>query len=291
MSRSARTALVIVVATVMASIATYGVYLAVSRIPVREVEVASTKIVVAVGTLPTGTQLQDKDLKLVAWPESSPIPGSFTKFEDVIRRGLVAGVGENEPITESKLAPLASGAGLPPTIPPGMRAMSVRVDDVVGVAGFVVPGTRVDVVVTVSTAASQDKLMSRTVLGNVLVLTSGTRIDQEQGRKGEAQPTTVVTLAVSPDDAERIALAANSGRISLALRNPLDVDPTLTSGIKLDYLMTGPGGAPAPAATPQKRVARVVTPAPAAPVVAPPAPKQYVVETIRAAQRKEETLR
>jgi len=169
MSRSARTALVIAVATVMASIATYGVYLAVSRIPVREVEVASTKIVVAVGTLPTGTQLQDKDLKLVAWPVSSPVPGSFTKFEDVIRRGLVAGVVENEPITESKLAPLASGAGLPPTIPPGMRAMSVRVDDVIGVAGFVVPGTRVDVVVTISSATSQDKPMSRTVLGNVLV--------------------------------------------------------------------------------------------------------------------------
>jgi len=90
-----------------------------------------------------------------------------------------------------------AGAGLPPIIPEGMRALSVRVNDVIGVAGFVVPGTRVDVVVTISTSASQDKPMSRTVLGNVLVLTSGTRIDQEQGRKGEAQPTTVVTLAVS----------------------------------------------------------------------------------------------
>ncbi len=258
MSRSARTALVIAVATVMASIATYGVYLAVSRIPVREVEVASTKIVVAVGTLPTGTQLQDKDLKLVAWPISSPVPGSFTKLEDVVRRGLVAGVVENEPFTESKLAPLSSGAGLPPTIPPGMRAMSVRVDDVVGVAGFVVPGTRVDLVVTISTSASNDKPMSRTVLGNVLVLTSGTRIDQEQGRKGEAQPTTVVTLAVSPDDAERVALAANNGRISLALRNPLDVDPTLTAGIKLDLpddgpgRRTGPGGNAAEARGPRR---------------------------------------
>lgn len=290
MSRSARTALVIVIATVMASIATYGVYLAVSRIPVREVEVASTKVVVAAGTLPTGMQLQDKDLKLVAWPTSSPVPGAFARIEDVVRRGLVAGVVENEPITESKLAPLTSGAGLPPTIPPGMRAMSVRVDDVIGVAGFVVPGTRVDVVVTMSSATSQDKPMSRTVLGNVLVLTSGTRIDQEQARKGEALPTSVVTLAVTPDDAERIALASSSGRISLALRNPLDMDPTQTSGIKLDALMAGPGGSPAPP-EPQKRAARVVTPPLPAPVVAAPAPKQYIVETIRAAQRKEETLR
>lgn len=291
MSRSARTALVIAIATVMASIATYGVYLAVSRIPVREIEVASTKVVVAAGTLPTGMQLQDKDLKLVAWPTSSPVPGAFARIEDVVRRGLVAGVVENEPITESKLAPLTSGAGLPPTIPPGMRAMSVRVDDVIGVAGFVVPGTRVDVVVTMSSATSQDKPMSRTVLGNVLVLTSGTRIDQEQARKGEAQPTSVVTLAVTPDDAERIALASSSGRISLALRNPLDVDPTQTAGIKLDALMAGPGGSPTPP-DPQKRAARVAAPPPPpAPVVAAPAPKQYIVETIRAAQRKEETLR
>ena len=144
----------------------------------------------------------------------------------MVDRGLISGLVENEPITESKLAPLESGAGLPPSIPPGMRAMSVKVDEVVGVAGFVVPGTRVDLVVTVKRRGDgvDEKPMSRTAISNVLVLTAGTRYDQEQGMKGEPQPATVVTLAVTPEDAERIALAASEGKISLALRNPLDVD-------------------------------------------------------------------
>jgi pilus assembly protein CpaB len=286
MSRTTRTVMVIAVATVMATVATLAVYAAVSRIPVREVEVASLKVVVAVEKLPTGTRLAEKDLKLVAWPVSSPLPG-------VVNRGLVAGLVENEPITESKLAPLEAGAGLPPSIPPGMRAMSVKVDEVVGVAGFVVPGTRVDLVVTVrgGGANKNEKPMSRTVLSNVLVLTAGTRYDQEQGLKGEPQPATVVTLAVMPEDAERIALAASEGKISLALRNPLDVTPTETNGVQLDALMTGRAGAPLAPAAPVRRAAARPAAAPAAPPVAAPSVKVYVVETIRAAKRVEETVR
>jgi pilus assembly protein CpaB len=293
MSRTTRTVMVIAVATVMATVATLAVYAAVSRIPVREVEVASLKVVVAVEKLPTGTRLAEKDLKLVAWPVSSPLPGAFQKIEDVVNRGLVAGLVENEPITESKLAPLEAGAGLPPSIPPGMRAMSVKVDEVVGVAGFVVPGTRVDLVVTVrgGGANKNEKPMSRTVLSNVLVLTAGTRYDQEQGLKGEPQPATVVTLAVMPEDAERIALAASEGKISLALRNPLDVTPTETNGVQLDALMTGRAGAPLAPAAPVRRAAARPAAAPAAPPVAAPSVKVYVVETIRAAKRVEETVR
>ena len=293
MSRTTRTVLVIAVATVMATVATLAVYAAVSRIPVREVEVASLKVVVAVTKMPTGTRLAAKDLKLVAWPASSPMPGAFEKIEAVVDRGLVAGVIENEPIVESKLAPLESGAGLPPSIPPGQRAMSVKVDEVVGVAGFVVPGTRVDLVVTMrNNGGANAKPMSRTLLSNVLVLTAGTRYDQEQGRKGEPQPATVVTLAVSPEDAEKIALASSEGKISLALRNPLDVDPTETSGVQLDALMARGGAAPAPVAAAPRRAAKPATAAPPAPVVAPlPAVKVYMVETIRAAKRVEETVR
>jgi pilus assembly protein CpaB len=92
------------------------------------------------------------DVKMMAWPERTPVPGSFAKVEDVVNRGVIAQVLENEPITPTKLAPVGGGAGLPPTIPQGMRALSVRVNEVVGVAGFVVPGTRVDVCVTLRKA-------------------------------------------------------------------------------------------------------------------------------------------
>ena len=290
MSRTTRTVLVIAIASVMATVATLAVYAAVSRIPVREVGVASTQVVVSVKGLPNGTRLAAKDLKMVAWPTSSPLPGAFDAIEKVVDRGLISGLVENEPITESKLAPLESGAGLPPSIPPGMRAMSVKVDEVVGVAGFVVPGPRVDLVVTVKGRnGPDDKPMSRTAISNVLVLTAGTRYDQEQGLKGEPQPATVVTLAVSPEDAERIALAASEGKISLALRNPLDVTPTATPGVRLEALMNG-GAPPAPAPV-RRAAARPATAAPPAPAPVAPSVKVYVVETIRAAKRVEETVR
>ena len=133
--------------------------------------------------------------------------------------------------------------------------------------------------------------MSRTAISNVLVLTAGTRYDQEQGMKGEPQPATVVTLAVTPEDAERIALAASEGKIWLALRNPLDVAPTETPGVRMDALITGRGGVapPSPRARASGRASRdrggAPAPAPA------PSVRVYAVETIRAAKRVEETVR
>ena len=211
MNRTTRTVVVMAVATLMAGIASLGVYAAVKSIPVREVEVAHTFVAVAARNLPTGSRITQEDVKLVAWPAKSPMSGAFSDIKPILDRGLVAAVGENEPFTETKLAPLGSGAGLPPSIPPGMRAMSVKVDEVIGVAGFVVPGTRVDLVVTLR-GIGQAESMSRTVVSNVLVLTAGTKFDQEQAKDGKAQPSTVVTLAVSPSDAERIALASSEGK-------------------------------------------------------------------------------
>jgi pilus assembly protein CpaB len=278
------------VATLLAGIASLGVYAAVKSIPVREVEVAHTFVAVAAHNLPTGSRITESDVKLVAWPARNPLPGAFSEVKPILDRGLVAAVGENEPITETKLAPIGSGAGLPPSIPPGMRAMSVKVDEVIGVAGFVVPGTRVDLVVTLRGSGQAQESMSRTVASNVLVLTAGTKFDQEQAKDGKAQPSSVVTLAVSPSDAERIALASSEGKISLSLRNPLDVTPTETAGVHVAALRHGMGWAPGPEPVKPATARRPVPPPPvaAAPV---PAQKTYTVEAIRAAKRTEESVR
>src|SRR5688572_27275458 len=146
MSRQTRTLIVVAVAVLVAGLSSFVMYRAIQRMPVREVEVASTSAVIAARTIPVGTMLVKEDLKIVAWPSRSPVQGGFKAIEDVTNRGVVTGIAENEPITESKLAPLGAGAGLAPTIPSGMRALSVRVNEVIGVAGFVIPGSRVDLV-------------------------------------------------------------------------------------------------------------------------------------------------
>jgi pilus assembly protein CpaB len=165
-----------------------------------------------------------------------------------------------------------------------MRAMSVKVNEVIGVAGFTVPGTRVDVLVTVN---RQNESMARAVVSNVQVLTAGTRYDAEQAKDGKPQPTTVVTLMVTPEDAERIALAQNTGAIMLVLRNPMDVAPTDTHGVRMASLMGTPDAAPAVKTVRGQQ--RVVTPKPA--VAVPTEPKLYSVEAIRAAKRTEEVIR
>jgi len=194
-------------------------------------------------------------------------------------------------VTLTKVAGPESGSGLPPVIPTGMRAISVRVNEVIGVAGFVVPGTRVDVVVTVTTKDNTEP-MTRTVVSNVQVLTAGTKFDQEQARKeGKPMESSVVTLMVPPEDGERITLAQNEGKLNLALRNPLDVQPTTTAGIRLASLLSPAGSQPVidPVANKVVKRAPVARTVAFAPVIAPiPAP--YRVETIRAAKRGEEEV-
>jgi pilus assembly protein CpaB len=168
-----------------------------------------------------------------------------------------------------------------------MRAISVRVNEVIGVAGFVVPGTRVDVVVTFDSRSPGGEGLARVVVSNVQVLTAGTRYDQEKARQDARPiPTSVVTLLVSPEDAERIALASAEGRITLTLRNPLDTQPTETTGIRMAGLMGMTPSAP-PARPPASR-----RPAKPAPVILPPEPpRPYTVEAIRGAKRTQEPVR
>jgi len=286
MNRNTRTIIVLAVAIVMAGLAALGVYMAVKSMPVREVEVARTQAVVAAHPLTVGTLVTKDDLKVVPWPAATPVPGSFTELDKVVNRGIVVAVSENEPLTESKLAPLGAGAGLPPSITEGMRAISVRVNDVIGVAGFVIPGTRVDVLVTARGSDKEAVPETRVVLSNVQVLTAGTRYDQERATaEGKPIPSAVVTLLLTPEDAETLTLASEEGRIMLALRNPLDTQPTKTGGKKLTTLL---GEASPP---PQKVV---VSGRPMVKAVEKPAPvvaKPYTVETIRAAKRAEEEVR
>jgi pilus assembly protein CpaB len=288
MNRQSRTLVVVVVALAAAAVASYGVYRAISRIPVREVEVATRSAVVAATAMPMGTRITADSVKLVAWPARTPLAGGFSSFEDVVNRGLISAVVENEPLTESKLAPREAGAGLPPSIPAGMRAMSVKVNEVIGVAGFVVPGTHVDVMVILQNQKADG--LARVVVSNVQVLTAGTRYDQENSRKdGKPIPSTVVTLMVSPPDAEKIALAQAEGQIMLSLRNPLDTEPTDSRGARTATLFSGSG----PAST-SVEAPRAVKPQPAPAVVTPPpppAPRPYMVEAIRAAKRTEEKVR
>jgi pilus assembly protein CpaB len=216
------------------------------------------------------------------------VAAAFSSADAVVNRALLAPVVENEPITENKVARADAGAGLPPVIPPGMRAMSVKVNDVIGVAGFIDSGTRVDLVVTVR---RKDETISRTVVSNVEVLTAGTRFDQQQQRQKpkDAKPTSpspVVTLLVSPSDAERIALAQAEGLIMLVLRNPLDTTPTATTGVRTAALLGMSTEAQPEVVKPRKvRVAPVVE------ASAPPPPRVYTVEAIRAAKRSEEVVR
>jgi pilus assembly protein CpaB len=291
MNRQKRTLIVMLVAVGVAGLASFGVYRAIASIPERRVEIATKYAVVAATPMPVGTLLTRDSVRLVAWPEKTPLQGGFSNLDDVVDRGLIDSVVENEPISESKLAPKEAGAGLPPTITKGMRAISVKVNEVIGVAGFVVPGTRVDVV-TVIKGANTDDSISRVVVSNVQVLTAGTRYDQEEPKKdGKAIRSTVVTLMVSPVDAERIALAQAEGQLMLTLRNPLDVEPSETPGVRKAALLSIAAPA-APTAARPATARRVVKAEPAPAPVAPPASivTIYTVETIRAAKRAQETV-
>jgi pilus assembly protein CpaB len=289
MNRRNRTFIVLLVAVALASGATYFVYRAITRIPVRQVEVASLYVAVAADNLPLGTRLTKEQIKLVGWPASSPVAGSFSSPDALVGRGLIQAVHVNEPLTETKLAPVEAGAGLPPSIPPGMRALSVRVNDVIGVAGFTTPGTRVDVLVTLNNQAMNGGSMSRAVVSNVQVLTAGTLYDQEQSKDGKAIPSTVVTLMVTPEDAERITLAQASGQIMLVLRNPLDTVPTETKGVRIGALMGAADGTPeVKVKDGQSRVVRKPKPEP---VVALPTSDPYHIEAFKGGKRSTEEVK
>jgi pilus assembly protein CpaB len=275
-----RVFIVFVFAVTVGGVFALATYNYVQKIPARTVSIPTKPVVVAASDLDIGAELRREDLRIIEWPANA-LPGEvFNDPKDAVGRGLIMPVIQNEPILPMKLASREAGAGLPPAIPPGLRAVSVRVNEVIGVAGYVLPGTHVDVVATVSPTDKQNDMTSKVILTNVLVLAAGTKIDR-QTDKDKPMPVTVVTLLVAPEEAERLTLASSEGKIQLALRNPLDRDTPVTRGIKPAALL---GAAPVVrVARQQASVQKAEAPRPVA--------EAPTVEIIRGDKRAREVVR
>src|ERR1700731_4059645 len=244
----------LVVAVVVAFILATFVYRVFKQASITPVAKANQHIVVASVPLQLGTRLDANNVKLVDWPAGLPVAGMMTRIEDVANRALITPLAQNEPIMEAKLASQQSGAGLSATIPEGMRALSVSVNEVVGVAGFVIPGTMVDVLVTGNIPAGSGTV-TRTILENVRVLAAGQKIEQDRDGKPETVP--VITLLVSPGDAGKLTMASLEGKIQLALRNTADTKATNPAPVLQSVLFGG--------VAPVETAHAVVRPRPAAP--------------------------
>ena len=262
-----------------------------------------TRIVVASHKVGLGARLAPEDLRTASWPMAAPLQGSFQSLADAVGRGVIVPMAANEPVLESKLAPRDGGAGFTVAIPEGMRAVAVKVNDVIGVAGFVLPGTRVDVIASGSSEQSNGGTdTSKVILENVQVLSAGQNIDQDVN--GKPQNVQVVTLLVTPEDAQKLALASVDGRLQLALRNPMDVKYTNPPAIRRAALYSSASGQQLPPGVADKqqnakdrkpavRKARQTPPPEPPPVVAaapapqpPPPPKKVNVELILGSQAK-----
>jgi len=238
-------------------------------------------LVVASAPIPLGTRLDATNLKVIQWPANQALAGMFTRIEDCANRAAITPLAANEPVLEGKLAPKESGAGLSATIPEGMRGVSVAVNEVVGVAGFVIPGTMVDVLVTGramggNTAGQGD--ITRTILENVRVLAAGQKVEQD--REGKPQTVAVITLLVSPDDASKLTMAATDGKIQLALRNTVDTKKNDPQAIIQAALFSPLGAVSAP------EKARV----PGKKSTAPAPPPPYVIEVITGSRRENKSF-
>ncbi len=237
-------------------------------------------VMVAANDLQVGARVEERDIKIIRIPAPDLPPGAPRKKSDVIGHGVILPIAKGEFILPNHLAQENAGSGLPALIPPGMRAVSVRVNEVVSVAGFVTPGTRVDVLLTGTPGATGDQ-QTTTVLQNVLVLASGHTL--ERSASGEAQNTAVITLLVTPDDAQRLTLASAEGHIQLALRNPLDTKQDEVPSSNSRGLFKGMAPAPTPTAVhvPVKHVA-----APKA--TAPPANTGFSIEVYQGDKPKQD---
>ncbi len=275
-------------ALIVASITSYLLYrLILVRMQTPGHAVAANKVVVAKHNLQVGSLVQDADLDDVSW--GAPIPEDAAKTrQDIIGRGVVANIFQNEPILEGRLAPRGAGAGLAATIPMGMRAVALRVNEVVGLAGFVVPGMRVDVLMAGNAPMVEQArggTLCRTILQNIQVLSAGQKMDKTAD--GKPETAQVVNLLVTPDQAETLNLASSEMKVQLVLRNPLDTQAETTQGTSIAKLFGAPvnlPAQPAPAFRPQAH--------PREPKFVPAAHEREVtrVEVFQGVKKTEETF-
>jgi pilus assembly protein CpaB len=209
-------------------------YLRERTTPLMAAEPKRVNIVLSARSLPVGAVVSEQDVKVVSWPGDAVPSGYVRSAKDAVGRGIITPVAENEPLLAAKMSTKDAGGGLPIIIRDGMRAVSVKVDEVIGVAGFVLPGTRVDVLLTLDKNNNRPQAITKTLLQNVQTLAAGQSVTRD--KEGKPQTVTVITLLVSPDNAELLALAAKEGRLQLALRNTLDTLTVSTSGARADKL-------------------------------------------------------
>jgi pilus assembly protein CpaB len=216
---------IFLVAIAIASAACWLVYRIVNVKLSSSKPLSTTQVIAASKDIPLGAVLTTADLTTMTLTGTPP-KGAIVKQEDAVGRGVITNISQGEPILDSQLASLGSGGGLAPTIPQGMRACAVRVDEVVGVAGFVTPGMRVDVLASGNPPGEgqNEGVVTETILQNIQVLSAGTDIQRDQ--EGKPLQVQVVNLLVTPEQAELLSLAANSLKIQLVLRNPLDTQMT-----------------------------------------------------------------
>jgi pilus assembly protein CpaB len=248
---------------------------------------ATTHIVLAAHDLAPGSVLKEEDMNQVDW--SGPVPnGAATRKQDVVGRGVVTAIVAQEPVLDSRLAPKGAGGGFASMIPSGMRAVAIHVSDVSSVAGFVVPGMRVDVLISGNAPGTDNRMgtLTKTLLQNMEVLSAG----QDFKKDAEGKPVTVpvINLLTTPEQAEMLSLAATQTNIQLVLRNPLDHDTVKTTGTALGKLFTGGKYSVGPdpdAARPVRRA----RPVPVIPVVhqVPPRRDPFVMEIISGTKKME----
>jgi pilus assembly protein CpaB len=249
----------------------------------------STHLLVATRDLALGTLVKESDLQEIEWPGAVPAQ-AITKTEDVLERGVISPIYAGEPFLQTRLAPKGAGAGLAATIPPGKRAVAIRVNDITSVAGFVTPGMRVDVLILGTPPSGSQALgtQTKTLLQNMEVLSAGQQIERD--REGKPVSVPVVNMLVTPEQAEVLSLASQDARIQLVLRNPMDTEEAKTQGTAMASLWTGQRPTkPAPSVNAVKpRPAAVPVPVLEPPKPTPPKPlPPIIVQIIHGANKTE----